>query len=204
MAGDGDTLCPACLPSARRLENCSMLTLRRDDSAGFTLIEVIVVIAIAAILLSIAVPSFVSTTQRFRTLGEINSFAHDLQFARTEAIKQGASVSVCTSADGLTCLGVNTWHKGWIVFTDATESLTVDPANRLRIQPGWTNTDTLVADNAVFSFTFSRGGYTVGLPGTGTVTTTLQTTPLNSAATQCLALIKTGRQQVLPAGPGCS
>lgn len=181
-----------------------MSTLRRDVSAGFTLIEVMVVIGIAAILLSIAVPSFVSTTQRFRTLGEINSFSHDLQFARTEAIKQGVSVSVCASADGATCLKANTWHAGWIVFADAAQTLKVTkPADMLRIQPRWNNTDTLVADNAVFSFTFSRDGYTVGLPGTGTVTTTLHTTPLNSNATQCLALIKTGRQQVLPAGPGC-
>ncbi|MFT5590057.1 MAG: type IV fimbrial biogenesis protein FimT [Bradyrhizobium sp.] len=182
-----------------------MPTLRRDVSAGFTLIEVIVVIAISAILLSLAVPSFVSTTQRFRTASEINGFAHDLQYARTEAIKQGVSVSVCASVDGATCLKANTWHKGWIVFADAAELLKVTkPADLLRIQPGWTNTDTLVADNAVFSFTFSRDGYTVGLPGTGTVTTTLQTTPLNSAATQCLALIKTGRQEVLPPGPGCA
>ncbi|MFT5532534.1 MAG: type IV fimbrial biogenesis protein FimT [Burkholderiaceae bacterium] len=185
----------------RRFKNGTMPSLPRDVSAGFTLIEVIVVIAIAAILLALAVPSFVSTTQRFRTLGEINSFTHDLQFARTEAIKQGVSVSVCASADGATCLNANTWHKGWIVFTDATETRTVDAL--LRVQTGWTNTDTLIADNAVSSLTFSRGGFTVGLPGTGTVTTTLHTTPLNSAATRCLTLIKTGRQQVLSTGPGC-
>ncbi|EGF30745.1 putative type-4 fimbrial pilin related signal peptide protein [Oxalobacteraceae bacterium IMCC9480] len=178
-----------------------MIPLRSNVSAGFTLIEVMVVIAIAAVLLSIAVPSFFATTQRFRTLGEINSFAHDLQFARTEAIKQGVPVSMCASSDGVRCLKINTWHKGWIVFTDAAAALKVDAL--LRVQPGWTNTDTLLADNAVFAFTFSRDGYTIGLPGTGTVTATLQTTPLNSAATQCLALIKTGRQQVLPAGPGC-
>ena len=183
-------------------KNRTMSTLRRAGPAGFTLIEVVVVIAIVAILLALAVPSFVATTQRFRTLGEINNFAHDLQFARTEAIKQGVSVTVCASSDGATCLKANTWHKGWIVFTDATAALNVDAL--LRVQSGWTNTDTLVADNAVFSFTFSRDGYTIGLPGTGTVTTTLHTTPLNSAATQCLALIKTGRQQVLPAGPGCA
>ncbi|MQQ99799.1 GspH/FimT family pseudopilin [Glaciimonas soli] len=170
---------------------------------GVTLIELMVVIAIAAILMVIAVPSYTSMTQQFRVQAEINGFAKDLQFARASAIEQGLPVTICASADGATCLGTTTWNTGWIIFPDPTASAT--PAagvTFLRIQKSFVGTDTFVADSAASSVTYSRDGFTTGLPGTGTVTFTLHTATTNTAATQCLALIKTGRQQVQSSGTG--
>mgnify|MGYP001546341664 CR=1 FL=1 len=52
-------------------------------AAGMTLLELLTVLAVAAVLLTIAVPSFVSLTQTNRVAGEINALSGDLQFARS-------------------------------------------------------------------------------------------------------------------------
>ena len=88
-----------------------------------------VVVALVAILTALATPSFVGLIQRNRVSAEINSFAGDLQFARSEAIKQGLPVSICASSNGVSCLGANTWHSGWIVFADLNGSGAVDDCN---------------------------------------------------------------------------
>ncbi len=160
-----------------------------------TAIELLVVLAIGAILLTVAVPSFVSLTQSNRVAGEINAFVGDLQFARAEAIKQGQPVTVCASSDGLNCLGAPNWQSGWIVFADPDSSQTRSSTELvIRKQPSWTSTDTFTASNGVSAFTYSRDGFAVSLPGT--VTLTLHTSPLNANATRCVAVNLVGRQLV--------
>ncbi|HTD02245.1 GspH/FimT family pseudopilin [Undibacterium sp.] len=180
-----------------------MDNLYHQQQRGVTFLEVIVVVAITGMLLMLAGPSFTGSTQRFRTLGRANELVRDLQFARAEAIKQGVPVTVCASTDGSTCsASSNAWNKGWLTYSNPTSSTTVAAGSIVRIQKGWTGTDTMTADNSVSAVTFSREGFTVGLPGTGTVTFTLHTNPANTAATQCVAIIKTGRVQVQSAGTG--
>ncbi len=84
---------------------------------GFTLVEMIMTMAIAAILLTIAIPSFRYVTNSNRIAGELNGLLGDLQFARAEAIKEGRTVTVCVSNDGATCANSTTWQSGWIVFS---------------------------------------------------------------------------------------
>ena len=166
--------------------------------AGFTLIELMMVIAIAGIMILLAAPSFVSMTQRYRALSEVNGFAGDLLFARSEAIKRGAPVSMCVSSDGATCLASSVdWHKGWIIFTDAVPDLTI--GTMLRVQKGWTGTDTFKANNSLSSISYSRDGFTVGLPSAGgLVVLTLHTSPSSTNSTQCVTIVKTGRHETLP------
>ena len=180
-----------------------MRNLSRQSQNGITLIEVIVVVAIVGILISIAAPSFVTTTQKFRILEKASSFVGALQFARAEAIKEGAPVTICASSDGATCLNVNTWQKGWIIFSDPLANKTVGTI--LKKQKSWTSTDTMLADNSVSSVTFSRDGFAIALPvtaGTGMVTFTLHSTPINTNATRCISLNKIGRQETQIAGTG--
>ena len=171
--------------------------------AGFTLVELVVTIAIAGILIALAAPSFVTTTQKMRALGEANGFANDLQFARSEAIKRGQPVSLCVSSNGTSCLTTGTWQQGWIVFADPLGDLTVSAATTLRVQKSWIGSDTfkdLVAPStATSSITFSREGF---LAGSTAIVLALHTTPSNSAATQCVELKRTGRQRVLSNGVG--
>jgi len=90
---------------------------------GFTLLELIITMAIAAILLTIAVPSFQTTIANNRLATQTNSLVTDINIARSEAVKRGTGVILCNSADpnavAPACIGAgNVWTGGWIVFVD--------------------------------------------------------------------------------------
>src|ERR1700735_1178000 len=74
----------------------------RRASAGITLLEVLTVITIVSILMAIGVPSYQYVTSSNRISGEVNSLLGDLQYARAEAIKEGQTVSVCSSSNSTT------------------------------------------------------------------------------------------------------
>lgn len=179
---------------------------RGNRCRGFTLIELMVVVAIAGLLATLAAPSFVKITQQYRAMGEVSAFVGDLQFARNEAIKEGIAVSLCASANATSsppsCSGSNSWQTGWIVFSNASGTGTYSASTDtvLRIQKTWTNTDSFVADNALSALTFSREGFARNLPGL--VTFVLHTTPSNTQATRCVAVNLAGRQQVQTVGQG--
>jgi type IV fimbrial biogenesis protein FimT len=170
--------------------------LRR--SPGFSIIELMVVVALAGVLLGLAVPSFRGLIQRNRAAGEMNSLVGDLQFARSEAIKRGMPVSLCPSSDGGTCLGVGTWHSGWIVFTDPDRSGTLDDADAeevLRTRAAWSGGDTLVADTGLLAVTYGRDGFATNLPA-GVVVLPLRAASGGEGPLQCLVLNRVGRQTV--------
>lgn len=83
---------------------------------GFTLLELMITIAVLAILMSTAIPAMRTTIQNNRMSGISNELVTALQLARSEAIKRSAPVSVCASSDQASCTGG--WEDGWIVFLD--------------------------------------------------------------------------------------
>jgi len=96
---------------------------------GFTLIELMIGITVFGILLAVAVPSFLETVRNNRIRGENNQFIGALNLARSEALKRGSSVSVCASADSLTCSGVTNWTTGYIIFDDPNGNGSADVAD---------------------------------------------------------------------------
>ena len=139
----------------------------RNTQHGFTVIEMIITMTIVAILVGIGVPSYRYVTTANRMSGEINGLLGDLQFARAEAVKEGQTVSVCSTNDGTSCLGTGTWSGGWLVFSDTATIGSVDGTDQLlRVQKGLTNGDTLVSDTAGFGvITFNREGFARNMPG---------------------------------------
>jgi len=85
---------------------------------GFTLIELMVTMAMAAILLTVGVPSFQSMIRNNRAATHMNEMISALNLARSEAAKRGGRVSLCPSTDQATCTGGTNWNNGWIVFVD--------------------------------------------------------------------------------------
>jgi len=88
---------------------------------GFSLIEVIVTLAIAAIVLSIGVPSFQSYIQNNRQTIAINELATALQLARNSAISRRVAVTLCKSPNAANCIiGADSgdWSQGWMMFTN--------------------------------------------------------------------------------------
>lgn len=85
---------------------------------AFTLMELMVVIAIGAILVTIAVPSFINMMERNRVSAQARDVISAFNLARAEAITRGNTVSVCTSNNGTGCSGSTNWANGWIVFSE--------------------------------------------------------------------------------------
>jgi type IV fimbrial biogenesis protein FimT len=142
--------------------------LRRNDLnrlSGFTLVEMLISVAVVAILLTIGIPSFRYVTNSNRIAAEINGLLGDMQFARAEAIKEGQPVTVCVSTNGTSCVNTNNWQNGWIVFSDVNGNAAVDAATDvvLRVQRTFTSSDTFVATNNVVAVTFNREGYANGI-----------------------------------------
>lgn len=129
-------------------------------SRGFTLIELMVTVAIVAILVTVGIPSLRDAMTRSRLSGYVQEFSGALTLARSEAIKRGLPVSVCKSANGSSCGG--NWSDGWIIFVnkDDDSPAAVDTGEEiLRIYPALPSNNTLNANNNFTNYiTFSRLG----------------------------------------------
>lgn len=90
--------------------------------AGFTLIELMISIAIVAILLAMAVPSFQSLLRSRELAAETGRVRTALSFARNEAITRKQHVVVCPSSTGTSCAASNSWSSGWMIFVDINEN----------------------------------------------------------------------------------
>ena len=89
------------------------------SNKGFTLIELMITLVIAAILLTTAVPSFEALITNNRLSTQANAFIGALYLARAEAIKRNLDVTVCKSGDGQNCSNnASGFEQGWIVFVD--------------------------------------------------------------------------------------
>lgn len=85
---------------------------------GLTLIELLITIAVAAVLLGIAAPSFTALIENNRAANAANELLGSLQHARSEAVKRARTVRLCPSADGASCVDGTDWGAGWIVSFD--------------------------------------------------------------------------------------
>ncbi|WP_266156609.1 GspH/FimT family pseudopilin [Dyella silvatica] len=95
------------------------MTLCAQRHRGFTLVELMVTIAILAILLMIAVPGFRDLTRRQQLSSAGYALLADLSYARTEAAMRSAFVSVCPTADGTSCVTSKAYAPGWLVYAYA-------------------------------------------------------------------------------------
>lgn len=88
-----------------------------NRQSGFTLIELMVTLAVAAILLGLALPSFQSSLRSNRVATATNDMLASISLARSEAIRSTRGGGVCSSNDGAACNG--SWADGWLVWADA-------------------------------------------------------------------------------------
>jgi type IV fimbrial biogenesis protein FimT len=159
-------------------------------ASGVTLIELTMTMAIVAVLMAVAIPSFQYVTNSNRISSEANALLGDMQFARGEAIKQGLTVIVCTSSDQKTCSGSTSWKSGWIVYVDINNNGTLDSGEPVvRAAKAFHGTDTF-SDSAgsIKSVSFNREGFAPG----GVVTINLHDSTSNSKWTRCVKINTVG------------
>jgi len=113
---------------------------------GFTLVELMIGLAIAAIVLGVGVPSFADLVRNNRLTSQVNELVGAFNLARSEAIKLGQSVDVSTSSGG------SNWKAGWVV------EQTIG-GNDIRVYAAQDGTHTLVADGGQSTFTYDSQGF---------------------------------------------
>lgn len=149
----------------------------KNRPSGFTLIELLVVLAIVGILVAMAIPSFNTLLMRRSVQSAAVALVTDMRYARSEALRRSARVSICSLAAGSTntCSvnpGPGQWVNGWMVFTDtdpgvgnvgtyqaATEVIVrvqQPPSNILSIQ-------NVIPANTRRVFTFQANGVAIGV-----------------------------------------
>lgn len=108
---------------------------------GFTLVELLVTVAILGILLAVGIPSFQGLILNSRMTTQANEFLTILNYTRSEAIKRNTRVTVCKSSNGTTCAisasteATASWRTGWIVFVDGGTAGILDGGDSiLRVQ----------------------------------------------------------------------
>ena len=100
----------SCYTDSIKLKKC-------NQNKGYSLIELLVSLAILGILLAVALPNFQDTIESNVTNSQAKLFMTTLNLARSEAIKRGTNVGICPSNDGLDCDAAS-WSTGWAVFVD--------------------------------------------------------------------------------------
>ncbi len=131
-------------------------------AAGFTLVELLVTIAILAIALAIAIPNI--NIGRSFAINQAREFKSALNFARNEAVNQSRVVIMCPSDDAAAQdpppVCDETWHNGWIVFVDQDNDGVVDNDEILRRHVALEGAVTIAPSPAVTSISFDSRGFT--------------------------------------------
>jgi len=85
---------------------------------GYTLIELLIGLAVVATTLAWGVPSFGNFLRNAARTREVNQFIQAVYVARSEAIKRNGVVSLCPSRNGATCSPSAAWTTGWLIFVN--------------------------------------------------------------------------------------
>lgn len=171
----------------------------KKRSSGFTITELIVVVAILAVLGGLALPGFRSLIASNRLTTAANEMLAAIMSARSEAIKRGKRVVLCKSSDSSTCSNGLTWNSGWIVFVDDNnDAARANTEQLLRVGQSMTQVTATADANVTNYISFAPRGsalLTTGGAQSGNITLCI-----SGQSSRQLVLIATGRASVQRGG----
>lgn len=133
---------------------CNPLS-KKSGPRGFTLIELMITLAVLTVTLTLAAPSFTELIRDNRLISEVYAMRATLNMARSEAIARRLPVVVCGTVDGLACSEDPDWSSGYMVLLGADDSATVDVDNPSLNRLQWENRPNSRV-SMVFSGDFTR------------------------------------------------
>ncbi|WP_421189491.1 type IVa pilus pseudopilin TppE [Aeromonas enteropelogenes] len=116
--------------------------------SGFSLVELMVTIALVSLLLTLGVPSFNSLLRSMTLNTQANNFVAAINLARSEAIRRNAAVTLSASAENLT---QHHWEAGWQIWVDGNGNGRLDNDELLRDFPDM-ETGTLSSNTSLLRF----------------------------------------------------
>ena len=132
--------------------------------SGFTLVELLVVIAMIGLLMAFGLPAMGTYVKNDRLTTQINTLVAHMAYARSEAVLRRQQVGLCASDDGSGCNSKN-WADGWILFVDADGDSTFKAGEEiLRVNQPLSGSNTLTS-TFVDNFVYDRRGFSA--VGTG-------------------------------------
>ncbi len=171
-----------------------MMRIRKGE--GYTLIELMITLTIAAIMTILAIPGFRTLIQNNRAINITNDIAASLNYSRSEAVGRGNGVAVCASVDtAQSACGGNNWNNGWLVFNDTDGDGIQDAGEAtLRVHGILSNDATVTPPAGVIAYDSS--GFVT--QGSGNFTITVSGCTANNA--RLLSVSNTGRVSISSIG----
>lgn len=120
----------------------------KKNLLGFTLTELLITIALVAIVAGIAAPGLSSYLKKNAVETQAQRLMGSIQLARSEAARMNKTVTICRSTDGNNCSNSSNWSQGWLIFSDEGTYGTVDGTDKtLRFIDSANNSFTITPTN---------------------------------------------------------
>lgn len=178
---------------------------------GLTAVELLVTIAILAILIGIAAPSLTQFVAKWRVSNALNALTGSFRLARTEAIARSRPVVLCrvSSNTSTTCqasTGTNGLASGWIVFVDLDSDKTFSTGDELLLRQGalagiW---DIQPTTTSLGTFKFNPNGVSTDAMGLNVTAAGFEDISVPPWARKAICIAKTGRIRYVADSSDCS
>lgn len=150
-----------------------------EHARGFTLVELMVTLAVAAILMALGAPQLRMFLQKQQVQADINNLTTAIKLARSEAMKRSGAISICPMPAAATAPGCEaktdekSWQHGWMVFIDYPNSAgalgTFDQGDTPLLTEQTPRSKSIETSSTVGSISFMPLGISTGTSTTFTV-----------------------------------
>lgn len=134
---------------------------------GFTLIELVVTLAVVAVVTVFAVPAMRSIIQTQRITTAANDLISDVHVARSEALRRTTPIGLCSSSSGNACDGGGGWQNGRIIFVDENNNQLFDANEEIIRSRAALVHNTLTVPGLPGPLIFNSRGLVINLPVAG-------------------------------------